>query len=109
MTERFVSPGTPPTPYQREAAEILIEECAEISIELGHVQQRATKLLRFGVDEVQPGQPDDNARRLGMEIGDLMETIDMALEAGIATLADIEAGRQRKRPQLAKFVQRRPI
>jgi len=39
--DKFVSPCPPPTAREREIAEIIIEECAEI-------QQRATKLLRFG-------------------------------------------------------------
>ncbi len=98
MVDRFKSPCAPPEGIEREAAEILIEECAE-------VQQRATKLLRFGVREVQPGQPHDNAYRLGMEVGDLLETIDLAMEAGIVTLAGIEAGRASKRRQLARFMQ----
>lgn len=101
MTERFISPAPPPTPHERELTEILIEECAE-------VQQRATKLLRFGPVEIQPGQPFNNACRLALEIGDLLEIIDRARLAGLILPGDIEIGRQKKREQLAKYMQTTP-
>lgn len=34
------------------------------------VGQRVTKALRFGVDEVQPGQPDTNGERIRFEVYD---------------------------------------
>ena len=95
---RFRSPFPPPEGHQREVATVLIEECAE-------VQQRATKLLRFGVQEIQPGQDLNNATRLGMEIGDLLEVVDLAITAGLVSPASIELGRTNKRRQLAKFMQ----
>lgn len=97
-TSRFVSPCPEPTPHQREIITILIEEAAE-------VQQRATKLLRFGIDEVQPGQSDANSRRLGMEVGDFIEMVERATKAGIFQLEDVSDGRVRKRSQLKKFMQ----
>lgn len=96
--DRFVSPCPPPTAHQREVAEVLIEECAEVT-------QRATKLLRFGVEEVQPGQPHSNAYRLGLEVGDLLESVDMATRAGLIPPEAVEAGRASKRRQLARFMQ----
>ena len=98
MAERFVSRAPPPTPRQREVITIMIEECAE-------VQQRATKLLRFGPEEVQPGQLLNNAFRLGLEIGDLMEMIDLAINAGLVLPKAIETGRKNKRCQLTRFMQ----
>jgi hypothetical protein len=97
-SDRFISPCDLPTPHEREVATVLIEECAE-------VQQRATKLLRFGVREVQPGQPHDNAYRLGLEIGDMLEVLDMAVRAGLVPPEAIAAGRANKRPRLAKYMQ----
>ena len=41
------------------------EECNEVG-------QRASKLTRFGFDEVQPGQPLNNLQRLEDEIDDLL-------------------------------------
>lgn len=44
---------------------ILAEECAEVA-------QRCSKALRFGIDEVQPGQGLDNRRRIEKEFNDLL-------------------------------------
>ena len=41
---------------------ILAEECAEVA-------QRASKAARFGLEEVQPGQPLSNSRRILQEDG----------------------------------------
>lgn len=99
--EQFVSPCSPPTPYERELLEILIEECAE-------VQQRATKMLRFGVEEVQPGQPLDNRTRLSEEVGDLMHMIDCCRDANLLSRDGIADGIKRKKTQLAKYMQTKP-
>lgn len=101
MTEKFISSCPPPTPYERELLEILIEECAE-------VQQRATKALRFGLAEIQPGQPHDNAYRLGLEIGDVKEVVRRLNIADIISRQSIVAGVDNKRSQLARFMQTSP-
>jgi len=49
MTDKFITPCELPTEYEREVLTILMEECAEVI-------QRASKALRFGLDEVQPEQ-----------------------------------------------------
>lgn len=98
QAEKFRSPCPPPTAHQREVAELVVEECAEII-------QRGTKLLRFGVDEVQPGQGNSNADRLSMEVGDLLEVIDLGIKAGILNPVAINLGRASKRSQLARFMQ----
>lgn len=49
---------------------LLMEECAE-------VQQRASKALRFGLGEVQEGQPLDNRERLSVELADVMAIVQM--------------------------------
>jgi len=46
----------------------LMEECDEVS-------QRAAKALRFGLDEVQPGQEFSNRARIQHELNDLMTTV----------------------------------
>lgn len=47
---------------------LLMEECAEVA-------HAASKQLRFGADEVKPGQPFRNQTRLRMEILDLLACV----------------------------------
>lgn len=57
---------------------ILSEECAEVA-------QRASKAIRFGLYEVQPGQPKNNKWRLEQELADLMATAEiLGLEVRVA-------------------------
>jgi hypothetical protein len=53
---------------------IIAEESAEVS-------QRATKALRFGLDEVQQGQPHNNADRMLIEFADLLCSLALLEEA----------------------------
>ena len=97
-TDRFVSPCPLPTPRERELLVILMEECAE-------VQQRAAKLIRFGRDEVQPGQPLSNAERLADEYGDMLALLDACVAAGLVPLSRVDASCQGKVAKLARFLQ----
>lgn len=74
----------------------LVEECAE-------VQQRATKAMRFGISEKQPGQDFTNAERLAAEIGDVLEMVERIKAAGLIRQADIDTGRRHKRRQLSVY------
>jgi hypothetical protein len=47
-----------------------MEECDELS-------QRLSKAIRFGLDEIQPGQNENNARRICLELADLMGAFDL--------------------------------
>lgn len=96
--ERFVSPCPPPTRYEAEVLTLIVEECAE-------VQQRATKMLRFGVAEVQPGQSLTNAQRLSQELGDLMAVLKLAEAAGLVRGEDIVAAEAAKVNKLLRFMQ----
>ena len=49
---------------------ILAEECAEVA-------QRASKAVRFGMEEVRPGSTEHNARGIEREMGDLMAVFEM--------------------------------
>jgi NTP pyrophosphatase (non-canonical NTP hydrolase) len=98
MAEKFISPGTPCTPHQREILDILIEECAEVI-------QRATKAKRFGLDEVQPGQPHTNAVRLAHEIGDVIAMIALCEEKCGVSRYEQMIGMENKARQLAKYMQ----
>jgi hypothetical protein len=54
---------------------MLMEECAGAA-------QRASKQLRFGRDEVQPGQDMPNHRRLRDEILDVLTVVNRLQESG---------------------------
>lgn len=54
--------------------EHLLTVVAEESSEVG---QRACKAIRFGLAEIQPGQLEDNKRRLEREIADLLGAAKM--------------------------------
>lgn len=94
----FVSPEPLPDEHDQELLTILMEECMEAAI-------RASKMKRFGVLEVQPGQEETNRGRLGMELGDLSYMVDLCMERGLVLSRDIALGREQKRKQVAKFLQ----
>lgn len=98
MTDKFVSPEPPPSALESEILTILIEEC-------GEVIQRATKMLRFGVNEVQPGQELSNKDRLSDEIGDLHEMLLKAHALGLTDGLRIIAASERKKAKLEKYLQ----
>jgi len=76
----------------------LAEECAEVA-------QRVSKALRFGLDEIQPGQTLTNAERIAQELNDLVAVAELLEECGAVprnqTIADIE----RKKSKLAAFLE----
>jgi hypothetical protein len=51
---------------------ILAEECVEAA-------QRCTKALRFGLDEVQPGQALTNEERIWQELNDVCAAAEMLI------------------------------
>lgn len=54
---------------------MLMEECAEVA-------HRASKQLRFGSDEVQPGQDLSNRQRLREEILDMFACVEFLVDSG---------------------------
>lgn len=54
----------------------LSEECAEVA-------QRVSKALRFGLDEVQPGQPLRNSDRIEEELRDLFAVAHILASEGV--------------------------
>ena len=60
---------------QEHLLTILCEECVETA-------QRATKAIRFGLEEIQPGQDLNNAQRIIYEFNDLMAVMQMLQEEG---------------------------
>lgn len=96
--ERFVSPCQPPEGLDRELMVILAEECAEVI-------QRVSKALRFGVDEIQPGQPHTNGQRLGSEIGQLSHMVDLCVARGLICEEEILNGAAEKGRKLQVYIQ----
>ena len=95
--KKFEFKETPVTEHQLEVFIILMEEAAEI-------QQRASKLIRFGPGEIQPGQPFTNVERLSWEVGDLMYMMQLAFKANLLDDTFIEEGKKSKEKQLKKFM-----
>lgn len=95
---KFVTDKPLPSEYERELLTILIEECAE-------VQQRATKLLRFGRDEVQPGQDYSNKERLSSEVGDLNTLIELCIKEDLINPETVHYRTERKLEKLRKYMQ----
>lgn len=54
----------------------LSEECAEVG-------QRVSKYLRFGAQEVQPGQMLNNVQRLRLEVNDLLSVVKLLEDENI--------------------------
>lgn len=99
--KKFVSPEPPPTAHQSEILDILIEECAEVI-------QRATKMKRFGVMEIQPDQPLTNAERLSQEVGDLFAILEHAAQNELLCEETLAAQVPLKMAKLEKFMQTKP-
>lgn len=55
---------------QEHLLSILAEEAVEVA-------QRATKALRFGLAEIEPGQTLDNAERIRKELADFLGVYEM--------------------------------
>jgi len=83
---------------------VAAEECAEVA-------QRLSKALRFGLDEVQPGQMLSNAERIAGEVSDLLATLQMVeAEGGVVLLPplvrdpDTVAAREEKMRKVERFL-----
>jgi NTP pyrophosphatase (non-canonical NTP hydrolase) len=79
---------------------IMIEECAEVA-------QRATKALRFTLDEVQPGQDKTNKQRLLDELTDLMAVVEMCVADDLLPdrpSADVAAAMEEKKRRVETFL-----
>lgn len=73
---------------------ILAEECAEVA-------QRASKALRFGDDEIQPGQQLTNLERIIDEVIDVVAVLSML---GIETYEFSITGVLRKKAKVRKYL-----
>lgn len=86
------------------------EECNEIIEAACRLAQRASKALRFGLEEVQPGQEATNAQRVVIEFYDLTATIEVLIEQGKLprmNLHELLAVKRRKIEQFLAYSRQR--
>lgn len=76
---------------------ILSEECQEVA-------QRVSKALRFGLDEIQPGQPLTNAERITEEVCDLLAMIELC-QAHALIPGERRARIEQKKAKVQQFLQ----
>lgn len=81
--------------------EYLLTCLAEEGVETAH---RVSKALRFGLEEVQPGQVATNAERLVGEIVDFLAMVDMLEQEGIIELPRDQEALRRKQDKVRKFM-----
>jgi hypothetical protein len=79
----------------------LSEECAEISEQCSRLAVRVSKALRFGLQDVESGQPLTAVQRIAIEIADLVAVYEILSEAGIVGPVQVD----RKKRKLAAFVE----
>jgi NTP pyrophosphatase (non-canonical NTP hydrolase) len=76
----------------------LAEECAEVA-------QRVSKALRFGLQEIQPGQSLTNAERIEQELSDLIAVAAMLNEEDILDMDGLDSEAvDRKQAKVEKFM-----
>jgi len=76
----------------------LAEECAE-------VQQRVTKILRFGIGEIQPGQELDNGTRLTAEVTDLLAVLELLYAEGVPVFGGTTQDLKAKKEKVLHFME----
>lgn len=84
--------------------EHLLTIAAEEALEVAH---RISKAKRFGLAEVQPGQPLDNAQRILDEWHDLQASVELLMEEGLLPTPDAataEQAKQAKREKVERFL-----
>ncbi|MBQ0600896.1 hypothetical protein J7S78_13945 [Klebsiella oxytoca] len=77
--------------------DVLSEECNEIAV-------RASKAIRFGLEEIQPGQTLTNAQRLALELDDLYGAIEMLNEKHPGTYIPNRDNIDAKKVKVSKFM-----
>ena len=75
-----------------------MEEAAEVT-------QRISKDLRFGLDDIQPGQSETNRARLENEIVDFVTVLDLMDQLDIINLQGHADSYAAKREKIEKYMQ----
>lgn len=75
----------------------LNEECAE-------VQHRISKALRFGFEEIEPGQNLTNSQRISGELTDLLTVASMLKDAGFPLTPFDQEAKDLKTAKVKKYM-----
>lgn len=75
----------------------LAEECAEVA-------QRASKANRFGITEIQPDQPLNNAERIMLEINDFVAVVELLQAEKVLTTGPSRLAIDAKKAKLQHFM-----
>ncbi len=81
---------------QKEALDILQEECAEVIVAV-------SKISRFGIDNYKPNKPLTNRQHLAEELGDLQAMIEIMYELDIVYPSEVKQYAEAKREKLKKW------
>lgn len=93
---RYEPKGEPLTPAEIEVLNNLQEEAAEVI-------KAASKLLRFGKEDIDPKTGGSNTYYLGLEIGNLVTMINLVGHRKLVLEADVEQGKADKLSNLSRF------
>jgi NTP pyrophosphatase (non-canonical NTP hydrolase) len=83
-------------PQTQETLDILQEECAEVIVEV-------SKCRRFGVNSVHYKTNLPHSTMLENEIGDVLAMVDLLVEQGIISSANLELAKHRKKEKLKQW------
>ena len=83
-------------PTQKEALDILQEECAEVIVAV-------SKISRFGIDNYKPNKPLTNRQHLAEELGDLQAMIEIMYELDIVYPSEVKQYAEAKREKLKQW------
>lgn len=76
----------------------LSEECVETAL-------RACKAVRYGLDDIQPGQPLTNGERVAEELLGLITTVAILESEGVLLMPRGEAVERRKKAKAKRILQ----
>ncbi len=87
------------TPAQAEALALIAEEAAEVIMAIG-------KILRHGLESVNPHEPDggNNRMDLSREIGDFTAAVRLGIEENVVDPLLIRHGEQQKMLSVGRYL-----
>lgn len=90
--------------FEREVLIVLIEECTEVAEQLAKLSHRASKALRFGLDDIDPSRFSTNREQLAVEMGDLLALIERHIQHGLVSREKIFSSKATKITKLKRYL-----